>query len=116
MAIVQCHSNGLPLQIDTQIGLRRKRQMRMALIWGGFLLFAAWCLNGTIVEDTDWSRIGGRNGVFASLGRYLTIDWTLLPELIVPTIETFMMASVGTVLGCFFFTARGVVGGSKRDP
>ena len=74
----------------------------MALIWGGFLLFAAWCLNGTIVEDTDWSRIGGRNGVFASLGRYLTIDWTLLPELIVPTIETFMMASVGTVLGCFF--------------
>ena len=61
----------LPLKTDIQIGLRRKRQMRMALIWGGFLLFAAWCLNGTIIEDTDWSRIGGRNGVFASLGRYL---------------------------------------------
>ena len=36
--------------------------------------FIAWCVNGTIIEDTDWSRIGGRNGVFASIGRYLSLD------------------------------------------
>ena len=116
MATVQSHSNGIPLKTDIQIGLRRKRLMRMALIWGGFLLFAAWCLNGTIIEDTDWSRIGGRNGVFASLGRYLTIDWNLLPELIVPTIETFMMASVGTVLGCFFSLPVAWLGAANVTP
>ena len=98
MSISENYSNSLAHQIE----LRRHRQLKLVIIWGGVLLFSAWCLNGTIIEDTDWSRIGGRNGVFASISRYLTIDWSLFSELIVPTIETFMMATVGTVLGCFF--------------
>ena len=98
MAISKKYSNSLAHQIE----LRRHRQLKLFIIWGGVLIFSAWCLSGTIIEDTDWSRIGGRNGIFASLSRYLTIDLSLFSELIVPTIETFMIATVGTVLGCFF--------------
>src|SRR3546814_4171445 len=70
-------------------------------VWAGFALAAAWCLQGTVLADTDWSRIGGASGVLASIGRYLQLDLALIPELVIPTIETFMVACVGTVLGCF---------------
>jgi phosphonate transport system permease protein len=99
-----------------QTDLRRKRQVRLALGWGAFALFAVWCAYGTIIADTDWSRIGGRNGVFASLSRYFAIDWGLLPELVVPTIETLMMATVGTVLGCVFSLPVAWIGAANVTP
>jgi len=112
MVAVDTHDQSL----DRQTQLRRKRQTKQVLIWGGFLLFAAWCVNGTIIEDTDWSRIGGRNGILASVARYIQLDWGLLPELFIPTIETFMMASVGTVLGCFFSLPVAWLGAANVTP
>jgi len=105
-----------PTSLALQIQMRRYRQLKLALIWGGIFLFSAWCLYGTIIEDTDWSRIGGRNGVFASISRYLTIDLKLFSELIIPTIETFMMATVGTVLGCFFSLPVAWLGAANVTP
>lgn len=102
--------------LENQFRLRRKRLAKMALIWGGILLFIAWCLNGTIIEDTDWSRVGGRNGVFASIGRYFSLDIGLLPELLVPTLETFMMACIGTVLGCVFSLPVAWLGAANVTP
>lgn len=81
---------------------RLNRRLRLFGVCTGFLLLGAWCLQGTVLADTDWSRIGGASGIFSSIGRYLQLDLALTPELIVPTIETFMVACVGTVLGCFF--------------
>lgn len=102
--------------LDNQFQLRRKRFVKMALIWGGVLLFIAWCVQGTIIEDTDWSRIGGRSGVLASIGRYFALDLGLLPELLVPMLETFMMACVGTVLGCFFSLPVAWLGAANVTP
>lgn len=102
--------------LDNQFQLRRKRFVKMALIWGGVLLFIAWCVQGTIIEDTDWSRIGGRNGVLASVGRYFALDLGLLPELLVPMLETFMMACVGTVLGCVFSLPVAWLGAANVTP
>lgn len=85
-----------------QLDLRRNRQTKLLVGWTLFLIVAMWCAYGTIIQDTDWSRIGGRSGVLASIGRYISLDLKLLPELLIPTIETFMMACVGTILGCVF--------------
>lgn len=112
MSLTQPHSAAFTRQID----LRRNRQLKMALGWGVFILFAAWCVSGTIIEDTDWSRIGGRRGVLASVGRYASLDLGLLPELIIPTVETFMMACVGTVLGCFFSLPVAWLGAANVTP
>jgi phosphonate transport system permease protein len=112
MTIAQSYSVALTRQVD----MRRSRQIKLALGWGVFLLFAAWCANGTVIEDTDWSRIGGRSGVLASVGRYISLDIGLLPELIIPTIETFMMACVGTVLGCFFSLPVAWLGAANVTP
>lgn len=78
------------------------RRLRSVAICAGFAIAIAWCVQGTIIADTDWSRIGGASGVLASVWRYLQLDLSLAPQLIIPTIETFMVACVGTVLGCFF--------------
>ncbi|WP_439524727.1 phosphonate ABC transporter, permease protein PhnE [Marivita sp.] len=112
MVSADVHIASLPAQME----LRRKRHFKLVVIWGVFLVFAAWCVQGTIIADTDWSRIGGRSGVLASVGRYISIDWGLLPELIVPTIETLMMATVGTVLGCVFSLPVAWLGAANVTP
>jgi phosphonate transport system permease protein len=111
VAIIQ-DPNGVELQFD----LRRQRFLKMTLIWVVVLAFIAWCISGTIIEDTDWSRIGGRNGIWASVERYFWLDFGLLPELIIPTIETFMMACVGTVLGCFISLPVAWLGAANVTP
>ncbi len=105
-----------PTTLDLQSKLRRKRFLKMSLIWMVVLIFIGWCIQGTVIEDTDWSRIGGRNGVLALIGRYFSLDWGLLSELLVPTLETFMMASVGTVVGCFFSLPVAWLGAANVTP
>lgn len=58
-----------------------------------------WSIDVTVVEDTDWERIGSLGSVLESLSRFAAIDWGLFPSLIEPAIETFMIACLGTVLG-----------------
>lgn len=99
-----------------QLDLRRNRQTKLLVGWTLFLIVAMWCAYGTIIQDTDWSRIGGRSGVLASIGRYISLDLKLLPELLIPTIETFMMACVGTILGCFFSLPVAWLGASNVTP
>ena len=105
-----------PAALAQQGDLRRKRFLKMGLIWALVLIFIGWCVQGTIIEDTDWSRIGGRNGILASVGRYFSLDLGLLPELVIPTLETFMMACVGTVLGCFFSLPVAWLGAANVTP
>ena len=102
--------------LTTQLELRKKRQLKLLFIWAIFILIVAWCINGTIIEDTDWSRIGGRSGVLGSIARFMELDFGLLPELVKPTIETFMMACIGTVLGCFFSLPVAWLGAANVTP
>ncbi|MBG6147218.1 phosphonate transport system permease protein [Labrenzia sp. EL_142] len=112
MAVIDAN----PAALDLQYELRRRRYVKMGVIWLAVIAFVAWCVNGTIIEDTDWSRIGGRSGVLSSIGRYLSLDLGLLPELLIPTLETFMMASVGTVLGCFLSLPVAWLGAANVTP
>jgi len=84
----------------TYFARQRSDRMRKALIWTGVVLVLLWCIQVTIIADTDWERIGGRFGFFGSIGRFLLLDLSLLPHLVVPAIETLMMATLGTLLGC----------------
>lgn len=103
-------------RIDTQLGIVRSRHVRTALVLMAFLAFTLWCLNGTIIEDTDWSRIGGGSGVLGSAARYFSLDIGLFPDLIVPTIETFMVACIGTLFGCIFSLPIAWLGAANVTP
>ena len=63
------------------------------------MAMALWSVNVTIIEDTDWERMGSLSEVLASAGRFIGIDFSLIPNLLEPAIETFMISFLGTLLG-----------------
>jgi len=60
---------------------------------------AIFCVNTTIVQDTDWERIGSLGNVLSAIGEFLALDWGLIPNLFQPALETIMVATLGTLLG-----------------
>ena len=58
-----------------------------------------WSIKVTVIEDTDWERIGSLGKVIEAANRFIGIDFSLFPSLIGPTIETLMIACLGTLLG-----------------
>lgn len=86
--------------IDSVLQIRRKRRFSNWLWGAAAFLLIAWCFYDTIWLDTEWSRMGGLMGVASAIQRFLWVDWSLAPNLIIPTIETVMMATLGTLFGC----------------
>ncbi len=85
--------------IESILEQRRRRRLvhlAMGLIVAGLV---AWSVDVTIVEDTDWERIGSLANVLESVKRFAGVDWQLFPSLLKPAIETFMIACLGTLLG-----------------
>ncbi len=78
---------------------RRSSRLRTASFVGVFALLAVVCLFNILVVDTDWARMGSLGAVLESIGRFLAIDWELIPHLIEPILETLMMSALGTTLG-----------------
>lgn len=76
----------------------RSRWWRSTFYIGLFLL-VVWSVNTTVIQDTDWERIGSLGNVLSAIGGFLSIDWGLVPNLLSPAIETIMVATLGTLLG-----------------
>ena len=78
---------------------RQKKRLRNIFIFLILLIMVIWSVDVTIVEDTDWERMGSLSDVLSSAGRFIGIDFSLFPDLIVPSIETFMISILGTFVG-----------------
>ena len=78
---------------------RQKNRLRNIFIFLILLIMVIWSVDVTIVEDTDWERMGSLSDVLSSAGRFLGIDFSLFQDLIVPSIETFMISILGTFVG-----------------
>jgi phosphonate transport system permease protein len=88
-----------PVTVDDILARRvAKRAMRAGIYLALFVL-VVWSVQVTVVEDTDWERIGSASAVWESVRRFIGIDLGLIPSLVEPMIETFMMAGLGTLLG-----------------
>jgi phosphonate transport system permease protein len=87
------------LNLDDVIRLRRKKQR----VQFGFVLcllgLVLWSIQATIIDDTDWERIGSLSDIGESVAHFIGIDFGLIPSLLEPTIETFMIACIGTLIG-----------------
>lgn len=82
----------------------RRRQRRLVRFAAAAMLLGLvlWSIQATIIADTDWQRIGSLGAILKTVGRFLVLDFSLIPHLGVPMLETFMIATLGTVLGLFF--------------
>lgn len=63
-----------------------------------FVIVVLWSLQAIVIADTDWDRISA-GGVAIAAARFLQIDFTILPELLAPALETMLMATLATLLG-----------------
>jgi phosphonate transport system permease protein len=88
--------------LDSIFAERRRRRMLHLVIALVVTALVAWSVDVTVIEDTDWERIGSLASVLESLNRFAAIDWQLFPSLLKPAIETFMIACLGTLLGVVF--------------
>lgn len=81
----------------------RRRRLRVQLLLSALVaILVLWSVQATIIADTDWERIGSLGEVLAAIGRFLVLDFALIPHLWQPMLETFMMATLGTLLGLVF--------------
>lgn len=87
---------------DAWAANKRRRRTRNWSIILATIVVLSWCIHDTILADTDWARMGGALGIIGTLERFFWIDWSLAPKLFMPAVETLMMATLGTLLGCVF--------------
>ena len=87
--------------VDDIIAARRKNRTAKGAFYALLLIVVAWSIKVTVIEDTDWERMGSVGKVMEAANRFIGIDFSLFPSLIGPTIETLMMACLGTLLGVF---------------
>ena len=78
---------------------RRRDHVKRALIYVLVVALVVISVKTTIIDDTDWERIGSFSNILSSIGEFLQVDWSLLPNLWKPALETILVATLGTVLG-----------------
>jgi len=89
------------IRMTSAIILERRRKSRNVrlCVYLVLTLLVAWSVQVTIIDDTDWERMGSLANVLEGANRFIGIDFALFKDLVKPTIETFMIACLGTLLG-----------------
>ena len=87
------------LSTEDVLAARRRRRLLATGVAGGLFLLVVWSVDVTVIQDTDWERIGSVGNVLEATNRFIGIDLSLFPDLIGPAIETLMIACLGTFLG-----------------
>jgi phosphonate transport system permease protein len=87
------------INVDEILVKRNRDKVSHSIFFMVMMALVLWSVNVTIIEDTDWERMGSLGEVLASAGRFFGIDFSLIPNLFEPAIETFMISCLGTLLG-----------------
>lgn len=85
--------------VDDILVKRNRDKVSHSIFFMVIMALVLWSVNVTIIEDTDWERMGSLGEVLASAGRFIGVDFSLIPNLLEPAIETFMISFLGTLLG-----------------
>ena len=97
--MIEQPNSAVPITTDIILERRRKASNLRICIYLALFALVAWSVQVTIIDDTDWERMGSLGSVLESANRFLGIDYALFKDLLEPTIETFMIACLGTLLG-----------------
>jgi phosphonate transport system permease protein len=89
----------LALRIDAVRAVRARRRWRSAAFAALIAALAIVSAHTVLVVDTDWARMGSVGAILKSVAKFIAIDFALIPHLLEPVLETFMMACIGTLVG-----------------
>ncbi|MGI9354402.1 MAG: phosphonate ABC transporter, permease protein PhnE, partial [Rhizobiaceae bacterium] len=85
--------------IEQIMAARSKSRWKRSLIYAVIVAIAVFSIKTTIIDDTDWARLGSLSKVLEAVGEFLAVDWKLAPNLWQPALQTIMVATLGTLLG-----------------
>ncbi len=93
---------------------RRSRAVRYTAY---FAVAAAviWSIEAIVIADTDWSRIL-TGTLLETLRGFLDLDFSILPGIVQPTIETVLMATLATLAGLVLAIPVAWLGASNITP
>ena len=72
------------MKADDIIAYRRRKRGSRFFIYAFFLVIVLWSVKVTIIEDTDWERMGSIGKVISSAARFFGVDYNLFPDLLIP--------------------------------
>ncbi len=99
MTVEAIDSKAAPLKLEDIVRNRTRKHRWHLAFYILALVLIGWSIKATIIDDTDWERIGTFSEILKSVSQFIGIDFGLIPDLLGPTIETFMIACIGTLLG-----------------
>ncbi len=95
-------------------GRWRTRAPRYAAYFA-LLAVVLWSVEAILIADTDWNRVLS-GSLLKTLGRFLELDLSILPDLVQPTIETVVMATLATLGGLVLAIPVAWLGASNVTP
>lgn len=84
---------------ETVVERRKRSRYLSGAIAVALLIAVAWSVDVTVIQDTDWERIGSLANVLEAANRFVGLDLELFPDLILPALETLLIACLGTAFG-----------------
>jgi len=81
------------------VSKRLSGRLKRFTIYAIAILLVVASVKTTIIDDTDWERLGSLSDILSSVGQFMSIDWSLAPNLLEPALETILVATLGTLLG-----------------
>jgi phosphonate transport system permease protein len=88
----------IQMKFDKVVALRKRSKAIRYFFYFILFILVLYSIKITVIEDTDWERIGSLGMVAKAVGRFLPPDLSVVKYLFKPTIETFMIACLGTML------------------
>lgn len=89
----------MDMRTEDILACRTRRQRKAAIVAAALFGLVVWSVDVTVVQDTDWERIGSLGEVMEAAGQFAGIDFSLFPSLLGPTLETLLIACLGTAMG-----------------
>ncbi|RMF00996.1 MAG: phosphonate ABC transporter, permease protein PhnE, partial [Alphaproteobacteria bacterium] len=77
MALAEHHA----ADVERILAKRSRSRRVRGVMYGVILLLVAFSVETTIVNDTDWERMGSFGNVMEQVGQFIGMDWDLLPGL-----------------------------------
>lgn len=102
-------------RIPALVAARRRTRAAHYSAYAAVLAVVLWSIYSIVIADTDWGRI--LNGtLLKTLGEFLDLDFSLIPKLAEPTLETMLMATLGTLGGLVMAIPVAWLGASNITP
>ncbi len=113
--LAQAGMASITARADAIAAGRSRTRTRRFLTYFAIFALVAWTIEVIVISDTDWSRIL-TGSLLTTLGRFLELDWSLIPELWEPAVETIFMATLATLAGLVLSIPVAWLGASNITP